>query len=147
MVLGSLDRDLEEHERKKLFTLAVKNHKTIQEDSGLTSLLQEFYDDLSVDSSSLLGFGITKLGNKNGVMSGEKAAMKPVTIENECPYFLPNELCLLDGRICPYSTESYPKCTRYKAGTAAKVPGLDGEVPPLRPETAADDDFSGDETP
>lgn len=83
---------------------------------------------------------LNPLGNK-GILTDRGNMSHVFKKQNICPYFLDKfELCALDGRICPYDSETYMICKRYKEGIDKQIPGKNGKVPVVAPTMELPDD-------
>lgn len=81
------------------------------------------------DQSALGTVKQNPLGNR-GILTTSSQQTREFKRDNVCPYFLDKfELCALDGRLCPYDSETYLVCKRYKEGMDKKIPGKSGKVP------------------
>jgi hypothetical protein len=106
--------------------------------AALKEILGESFD-------STMGYWIPAALSNGGMFDNE--FNHKFTPDNECPYFLKSELCALDGRICPYDTETYPVCNRYKEGHTRNLEGPDGRKPEVSPKQSVPRDPNTQQSP
>lgn len=119
------EQSLEDYSAKAISAGALVREAVCQEIARLEEI------DLS-----MFGNARNPLGNK-GPLVDKGDTDHEFKKDNICPYFLDKfELCALDGRLCPYDSETYLVCKRYKEGMDKKIPGKNGQVPDIAPTSS-----------